>query len=195
MAKANSICSIEGCGKNARSLGLCQGHHLRQWRYGDPLAGGTAWGAALSFYRDTVLEVDTDECVTWPFATTHGHAVMRLNGKLRRVCRVVCEEKHGTPPTPLHEAAHSCGKGHEGCVNPRHLRWATKTENMADQYVHGVRAMGERHGRAKLTEQDVRAIRGLAGVMSQSKIAAKYGVSRESVRAIHHRKSWGWLDP
>lgn len=195
MAKASSICLVDGCGKAVRSSGLCHAHHLRQLRHGDPTGGSTAWGAAQRFYRDIVLQSVSGECITWPFASTRGHAVIRLNGRLRRVCRLACEEKNGPPPTPRHEAAHSCGRGHLGCVNTRHLRWATKTENMADQYEHGVRAMGERHGHAKLTEQDVRSIRRLAGEMSQRQIAERYGVSRENIRAIHHRKSWGWLDP
>lgn len=34
-----SICSIPECGKPARTKGLCQGHYLRQLRYGDPMGG------------------------------------------------------------------------------------------------------------------------------------------------------------
>lgn len=46
--------------------------------------------------------------------------------------RHMCKLKNGDPPTPDHEAAHSCGNGKHGCINPNHLRWATDAENMAD---------------------------------------------------------------
>lgn len=193
MAKSNSICSVDGCGKAARTRGLCQSHHLRLLRHGDPHGGGAPWGAAKRFYENVVLCSDTDECVTWPFATTKGYGVMRVDGKTQRVPRMACEHRNGPPPTPEHEAAHSCGKGHLGCVNPRHLRWATKTENMADQYTHGVRVMGEKHGNAKLTEADVREIRALKNTRSRKQVAEMFSTSRENVRDIQNRKRWEWF--
>jgi hypothetical protein len=51
--------------------------------------------------------------------------------------RLMCQLAHGDPPTPDHIAAHSCGRGHEGCVNPNHLSWKTYSENELDKRVHG----------------------------------------------------------
>jgi hypothetical protein len=56
---------------------------------------------------------------------------------VRRAHRVMCEIAHGPKPAPGFVAAHTCGKGREGCVNPRHLRWASQKENMADKLLHG----------------------------------------------------------
>src|SRR5579859_4466599 len=40
------------------------------------------------------------------------------------VARVVCEAYHGPPPTPQHEAGHTCPDGENArCINPRHLAW------------------------------------------------------------------------
>lgn len=194
MANPNSICSVEGCSKKVRSLGLCQAHHLRKWRHGDPLAGGTGWGAARRFYEEHVLQADTDECVTWPYATTRGYGTIRVGGRTHSVSRLACRHRNGPEPSPQHEAAHSCGRGHLGCVNPRHLRWATKAENMADQYAHGVRVMGERHGNAKITEDDVREIRALNGVLPKARVAKMFNISRENVRDIQSGRRWGWLE-
>lgn len=33
-------CKFDGCGDEKKSLGYCQRHYQRQWRYGDPSLGG-----------------------------------------------------------------------------------------------------------------------------------------------------------
>jgi DNA-binding transcriptional regulator YiaG len=80
------------------------------------------------------------------------------------------------------------------CVNPKHLRWATPKENMADQYKHGTRVMGEKHPQSKLSEFDVREIRKAADSESQDEIAARFGVSRATVSDIINRRTWDWLE-
>ena len=71
--------------------------------------------------------------------------------------RVVCRWTHGDPPSDKHEAAHSCGR--RSCVNPSHLRWATRTENMADAIEHGTTMRGERSPVSRLTEAQVHEAR------------------------------------
>lgn len=46
-------------------------------------------------------------------------------------------------------------------------------------------------GKSKLTEKEVCEIRAMAGTMSNSKIAAIYGISKPSVQAIISRRNWG----
>jgi hypothetical protein len=50
------------------------------------------------------------------------------------ITRIICEEAHGPPPSPKHNALHNTADGRVGapCVNPDHLRWGTQKENMAD---------------------------------------------------------------
>lgn len=115
---------------------------------------------AQKFFIES-LWAETDDCIIWPFARCHkGYAVMILDGKRREVARIACEAVNGLPPTKDHEAAHSCGKGHLGCINHRHVRWATAKENAADRSLHGTENIGERNGHAVLTEADVRSIKG-----------------------------------
>lgn len=45
--------------------------------------------------------------------------------------RQVCEWAHGSAPSPIHHAAHSCDVNL--CCNPAHLRWATQSENERDK--------------------------------------------------------------
>ena len=78
-------------------------------------------------------------------------------------------------------------------VNNRlvNLCWGTPVENAADQRRHGVQAIGERHGRAKLTDDGVREIRGLLNQgLSICKIARLFGVHRKAIYLIKHDKTW-----
>jgi hypothetical protein len=58
---------------------------------------------------------------------------MRVPGKAhplqRNACRVMCELVHGPAPEG-HEASHLCDD-EWCCVNPDHLMWETKRENLA----------------------------------------------------------------
>ena len=187
-------CLIKDCSKPQNSHGYC-GAHGRRWRlYGDPLGSKPrSLGKAQRFLRDVVLTDERgaeDPCLIWPFARTGaGYAQVKKS----YVARIACEEANGPPPTPKHDAAHNCGKGHLGCVTKSHLRWATRIENMADTLIHGTRSRGEHRPTAKLTEADVLEIRDLCGHSFQRDIAERFGVSVPTVSAIQARKSWTWL--
>lgn len=81
----------------------------------------------------------------------------------------------------------------EGCVNPRHLRWATRSENHADKLDHGTHNRGEQCPTVKITEEQARQILALKGRLSQKDIAAKFGVTFQHVSNIHLGKRWAWL--
>lgn len=106
---------------------------------------------------------------------------------------MVCEAVHGPAPSPHHEAAHTCGRGSSGCINPNHLRWATPTENQADKIEHGTSNRGERCAASRLTEDDVIEIRRLKGKMTQKEIAEIFGVNYITVGDIHNSRTWAWL--
>ena len=190
---ANSrVCSIDGCGKVNYIKGWCRAHYDRWRRHGDPLGGRTFDGEPLAFLEGTALPFDGDECLIWPFAkNAAGYGWMRHNGKTRLVSRIVCEHEHGPPPTPKHEAAHSCGKGHEGCVSRKHLEWKTPKENAADKLLHGTSRRGECNSATKLTEAQVLRIR--ASTKLQRELAEEYGITRSAVSGIRLRNRWGWL--
>jgi hypothetical protein len=85
------------------------------------------------------VSFDSEECLTWPFTRISGYAgTVLVEGRHQRACRVMCALAHGPAPTPGLETAHSCGKGDEACINPKHLRWATHTENGADRKLHAL---------------------------------------------------------
>lgn len=148
-------------------------------------------GATERFLR-AFVDHSGDACVSWPFATNaKGYGLAVISGKQRGAHVWMCILAHGEPPTPEHEAAHSCGNGHLGCVNPKHLRWATHTENMADKNLHGTSNHGERNGKTRLTADDVRAIREAPPDLAA--LAVRYGMSKHGISKIRGRKRWGHL--
>jgi len=139
------------------------------------------------------LNYDGNDCLIWPFSFTRKPKV-KINKKNVLVCRLICEIKYGKPPTDKYDAAHSCGKGKEGCVNPNHLRWATKEENEADKIIHGTTNRGERHGLSKLTKKEVVEIKKyiLQG-RTDGFLSKNFGVTRSCINSIRKGKSWRWL--
>lgn len=202
MAANFKPCSVPGCNGNAHytakgARGWCNSHYTRLRRRGDPLAGGRPRppkGTAHKWLSDH-SEHQGDDCLIWPFARNpNGYGVVKLGSKQIGAHHAMCRLKHGEPPSSRHEAAHSCGKGHLGCVNPMHLSWKTRSENHADKLLHGTHNRGEQHSMSKLSEQDIHAIRALDGHKSHREIAAIFGVTRWAVTLVLNRRNWGWLD-
>ena len=186
------LCSMDGCRKRHEARGLCAMHYKRLRAHGDAnevKIKKSARGEPMRWLLAN-LSCDGKECLIWPFArdpgTGYGH--MSINRSTVAAARVVCEHTNGPPPTDEHEAAHSCGNGHLGCVHPKHVRWATKLENEADKRKHGTLPFGESHGQHKLSEADILAIR--ASDESLSVAAEKYGVSPTQIANIRKRKQW-----
>jgi hypothetical protein len=174
------ICTIPNCGKKRFGHGLCSAHYYRWRTHGDPLGGGTPYGEPMRYFLNEVLSYEGDECLIWPYARNGaGYGHMLVDGRTQLISRLVCTAEFGPAP-PQHEAAHSCGKGHEGCVNPKHLRWATPVGNAADRLTHGTQVR-------KLSSAQVDEIRALKGVVSQTKLASRFGVNQTTVSRIHRR--------
>lgn len=190
-----TMCAFPDC-PNPKSpkaaKGLCNSHYW-QLHKGRPLT-------PLSYRRNVtepwlmshINEPDSKECLTWPFQINpDGRAMVKYQGYQGPAARVMCELAHGKPPTPQHEAAHSCGKGHLGCVHPGHLRWATCEENKADMLLHGTRVRGEKAWNAKLTEARVRAIKEFAHTCSARTIGGLFGMETGQVSRILRGERWG----
>lgn len=190
-------CSIEGCGKRHFGRGLCNAHYTRWRKYGSPLEGQATParpGEPLAWLHD-MLGKAHDGCVIWPYGKHQkGYGAVKEDGVQHLVHRWVCERVHGPPPTHDHEAAHSCGNGHLGCVAPDHLRWATHKENMADSIALGRTGRGKPGTARKLTADDVREVRRLRGQLSQRQIAKRFGVSQGIVGQVQRRELWGWVE-
>ena len=134
----------------------------------------------MLWLRDVALPYHGDDCLIFPFGRARdGYCNVGRQGKSIKVHRLLCQRIHGDPPTPKHHAAHSCGNGHLGCVNPRHLSWKTPSENFLE---------GQQHPRYKLNAAKVAEIRAsneLAHVL-----APRYGVTEATIRKVKSGKLW-----
>lgn len=185
-------CAVDGCMTKPHAAGFCRSHYARFKRHGDPLAGRVAEGEPKAFLMAHVAHTGGD-CVQWPYARlASGYGSIEHDGKTHRAHRLMCELAHGKSPSDGLDAAHSCGS--RACINPKHLRWSGRSENMADTVLHGTAPRGERHGASKLTENDVRTISARldAGETHQA-IADAFGVSRNAISDIAQGKNWAWL--
>lgn len=117
--------------------------------------------------------------------------VALLNAGDRRDAAVhvlVLEAFVGPRPSPDHETRHLDGdRAHNRSSN---LAWGTPSENYADQVEHGTACIHGRHNRAKLTEDNVRAIRGLFGKLPRWKIAEIFGVKKPAIDRIAWGLTW-----
>lgn len=112
--------------------------------------------------------------------TSIDHAVSQ-----RKVHQLVLEAFVG--PCPDGEESRHLN-GTRGDCRLENLCWGTKLENAHDKRVHGTMCRGERHGRHKLTTDDVVAIR--SSTDRQIDLAAQYGVGQGRISAIILRHIW-----
>jgi hypothetical protein len=187
------LCSIDGCGDPHLARGFCRKHWKLWRRYGDPLHPHRK-GTPLKFLKG-LLGTSEAACITWPHTRlATGYGTLLFEGRQKTAHRIMCRLRHGEPPTPKHEAAHSCGNGHEGCVNPNHLYWATRGENAADMVRHDRSVRGERNSNAVLTTEDVIRIRALvADGRPMVSVARDYEVSQSCIHSVCSRKTWAHI--
>lgn len=96
-------------------------------------------------------------------------------------------------------AMHACDNPNCVSLEPGHLHWGTTAENVADMVAKGRQSQGASHAaavrparraRAKLTENDVSAIRAMRGQATQAEIGRKFGVSQSMVSAVLRGAVW-----
>jgi hypothetical protein len=185
------ICSVDGCCNKQIARGLCNAHYKRNRRHGAPTLGRTKNGEQLDFIFNNIINFSGDDCLIWPFLRSRAGYGRTWNGdRMIDVHRWVCKIVNGPPPTPEHEAAHSCGNGHLACCSPRHLRWATKAENESDKLRHGTAPIGDKNPMAKFTDQQILEMRKLDGMMRQREIASIFDCSQSTVCRILASKGW-----
>lgn len=140
-------------------------------------------GKAARWLRDH-LDYPHDYCLIWPFAKDNrvGRGLMAHNGKHGWAHRFMCELAYGPAPEGRPQAAHSCGNGHKGCINPRHLSWKSNSENQIDRTVHARTKRYEK--RLGFTQEIADQIRARYGrkECTQVQLAKEYGCSLGTIQ-------------
>lgn len=145
------------------------------------------------FWDFVVKPNDPDACWEWLGAKKeHGYGVLWRGRKkgLVRATRLSYGIAYlgGAEPDPSMLVCHSCDN--PPCCNPSHLFLGTFKDNTRDAVDKRRHAHGET-SYAKLTTEQVMEI--LASKGSQSKTAAKYGVSQSLIGMIRRGERWGHL--
>jgi hypothetical protein len=90
---------------------------------------------------------------------------------------------------PQHlDVAHVCNN--RRCVNPLHLKLATRKENNQDKETHGTKLLGSRTAKAVLKESDIPVIRDMCKTHLRKEVADMYGVSPMTISSIATNRYW-----
>ena len=138
----------------------------------------------------------TGNCWEWTGSRSNNYGQMSIKCKTVKAHRISWEIHNG--PIPHIDGVdyrgtcvcHKCDN--RGCVNPDHLFIATNAENLKDRDRKGRQSRGEDHCCAVLTKNQVIIIRKWYsyGDIGQRPLAKYFSVSRRTISAIVHRKTW-----
>lgn len=132
-------------------------------------------------------------CVEWAGyrdRAGYGKEGHRTGRSQRFAHRAAWEDANGVIPDGLH-VLHRCDN--PGCVNVDHLWLGTHADNMADKAAKGraPRLRGESSGTAKLTNEQVAAIRLMRERGSLLReISAAFGVHVATISRIARKETW-----
>jgi len=127
---------------------------------------------------------DPDAC--WEFTGNRacfGHGMLFFRGAAMHASRVMLAT-YGAPVDDC-MVCHRCGN--PPCCNPKHLYLGTQQDNMDDMISHGNTV-------AKLSSEQVRAIRERAASASNVVVADEFGISSSHVSNIALRKNWAHVE-
>lgn len=146
--------------------------------------------AVLARIYDRIDQRATTECWPWVGCTRCGYGLVQTvkYGKLlsHRIAYYLA-----TAVDPLEMAVcHHCDN--RLCNNPAHLFLGTLADNCRDRTRKGRTAKGIKQGHAKLTEQDVGAIRVLYNICNtpKSALGRQFGVSKTNISDIVNYETW-----
>lgn len=144
-------------------------------------------------FEDRFIPEPNSGCWIWLGATNNkGYGVLSIkkdgSWKVVLATRFSYELHHG-PIQPGLCALHKCDT--PICINPDHLFLGTKRDNTLDAVRKGRIKFGETNGVARLTSDQVIAIRDeLAIGASQAELAAKFQIHQSEISRIASRKRW-----
>ena len=181
-------CTVSGCQRPHKCKGLCQTHYqaaVRKLRNKD----GWSEEEEKSFWAKVEK---TDDCWLWTAGTDNGgYGILSVNAYPVKVHRFSWLLHNGEIPDGL-GVLHRCDN--RICVNPNHLFLGTTVENMLDRDAKNRQAKGEGHGRAVLTEPQVREIRkryvSRCRMNGARALAREFGLSKSAVLSVVSGENW-----
>lgn len=137
-----------------------------------------------------VAKAGPDECWLWKATLgNHGYGVLSVrHGETETSHRLAWSFTNGPIPDGAF-VLHKCDV--RACCNPRHLALGTQADNIGHMWSRGRQQKypkGETHHCAKLTWEIVAEIKAATG--SNRKVAAMFGIGRQTVQDIRAGKRW-----
>lgn len=186
MTGDDTTCYVDGCSRPRSGHGLCSAH-LKRLRKGAPLDPPIRKiRRGMSQYERVMDNVATaGGCLEFMGARRPaGYGVVDNRG-----AHVIVWEHHNGPVPAGMLVRHTCDN--PPCVDIDHLLVGTMKDNRQDAVRRARTATGERHGRAKLTADQVISIRDDSRPAKE--LARIYGVSDTQIRGIKEGKTWKHL--
>lgn len=107
--------------------------------------------------------------------------------KMKFVHNLVAESFIGVKPEG-YDYCHNDGIRTNNILS--NLRYDTKESNQCDRRKHGTENIGIKHGMAKISEDDVREIIRLKGIVTQKELSKRFGIVQSKISAIQRRQLW-----
>ena len=134
----------------------------------------------------------SNDCWEWTaYKNNCGYGTLQIDGRSRLATHVLFYIMKGDWPSKGRTCNHHCDN--TGCLNPKHLYLGTQKSNIRDRESRGRgnQSKGEKNGRAKLTEEQVRRIKSLLCIgITRTVLGRQFGVSRKSIYDIENGKNW-----
>ncbi|MBK7822847.1 MAG: HNH endonuclease [Tessaracoccus sp.] len=188
--KPFEVCTVEGCLVRHHSRGLCTTHISRLKATGSLAKPVRSLGER---FWPKVNRRAPDDC--WPWTgrrNAYGYGIISApprSGRRYYIASRVSLELTGVEIPDGMVVRHKCDN--PPCVNPAHLEVGTVADNARDMADRRRSTIGGRNPQAKLTEDDLRGIRGrLALGESQVSVALVYGVSKTTINDIARGRTW-----
>lgn len=190
-----------GCGKETSvkkggRRGYCSSCYYYKMKNGEIGRVLLNKGQGIDFVRSVVessRKEKIDNCIEYPYYKAgNGYGCLRYEGKYWRAHRLSLFLFTGENPEDMDCAHGSCHN--RLCINPHHLSWKTRSENMQDAKRDGTVNWGENNGMSVLSEPEVIEIKNslLLGV-EEEVLAKKYNVTKSAIYFIKIDKTWSHI--
>lgn len=180
------ICKFKDCSKNTIAKGYCGAHYAKLKKIKD----SSVYGDDQRIHK-LDFSIDDNGCFicTSHKPNTKGYPMIGEHGKRYTIGRFIYNEMFGEIPEG-HVIRHTCDN--RMCINPAHLLTGTPKENSEDMVERARVSRGNKHPRAKLTEEKVLEIKDLLkkGELTQKKIADLFSVHRSAILGINLGRTW-----
>jgi hypothetical protein len=147
--------------------------------------------AEMKEWLETQYDVNEKACWVWKGYKSRGYGYVRWKGTWKLVHRVYWLLSGRNIPESFEMChGHGCSKA---CFNPEHLKPGTPSENQADRIRDGTDGRGEKCPTAKLTNEQVLAIRKNLTNKTGRELAKEFGVSDNTISSIMLKKTWKYI--